>query len=62
MDDASPSNIAALQNLAQELIQKEAARFAEVREELAKPRPPLTIKDGPPTKTIMGAPTAAIVS
>jgi uncharacterized protein len=62
MDDASPANIAALQTLAQELIQKEAIRFAEVRQKLAEPRPPLTIKDGPLTKTIMGTPTAAIVS
>jgi hypothetical protein len=45
-----------------DLIQKEAARFAEVRQQLVKPWPPLIIKDGPLTKTIMGAPTAAIVS
>jgi hypothetical protein len=62
MDDASPANIAALQILTQELIQREVTRFAEVRQKLAEPRPPLTIKDGPLTKTIMGTPTAAIVS
>jgi uncharacterized protein len=62
MDDASPANIAALQTLAQELIQKEAARFAEVRQKLTEPRQSLTINTAPPTKTIMGTPTVAIVS